>query len=171
MQKGAKFSPCGRYRYLLFRIWDTNKPFAMCIGLNPSKADSVKDDPTIFNLCTLLRSYGYGGLYMANLFALISPNPEDLRSEPDPVKDNDQWLSTMEQVTKDVIFCWGSFKQAEYRAKKIIQRFPNALCFGKTAKGHPIHPLAATVWMKSKCKLQSWNTHNQLPYERHRNKG
>lgn len=154
IDKGAEFSDCGKYRYYLLRIWDIEKPFALCIGLNPSTANGIDDDPTIRNLCTLLDTYGFGGFYMANLFAVISSDPDYLRSCPDPIKDNDKWLTYLEGVTNETIFCWGSFKQAEYRAKKIIQKFPDALCFGKTSAGKPMHPLAATVWQKSKCKLQ-----------------
>lgn len=156
IDKSAEFSECGKYRYCLRRIWDTNLPFVMCIGLNPSTANSEDDDPTIRNLTELLNRSGYGGLFMMNLFALISSNPDDLRSCPDPVKDNDIWLHTMLSRVDDVIFCWGSFKQAKYRVKKIVDKFPGALCLGKTSKGDPIHPLAATVWMKSKCKLQPY---------------
>lgn len=152
--KGACFSDCGRYRYSLWRIWDRNLPTVMCIGLNPSTANAEEPDPTIRNLTTMLEKSGYGGFYMMNLFALVTPKPNDLRACPDPIKDNDTHLDNVSQKCDDVIFCWGAFKQAEYRAKKIIQKFPNALCFGKTAKGHPIHPLAASVWMKSKYKLQ-----------------
>jgi hypothetical protein len=128
----------------------------MCVGLNPSTADSDEDDPTIRNLTKLLSTIGYGGLYMVNLFALITPNPEQLRACPDPVRDNDKWIRIVHAHCKDVIFAWGSFRQAEYRVKQFTDMFPGALCFGKTAKGKPIHPLAATVWMKSKCKLQPY---------------
>jgi hypothetical protein len=158
IMKGAEFSDDRKYRYYLLRIWDDTKPFVMCIGLNPSTANEIDDDTTILNLCRLLREYGYGGFYMANLFALVSSEPNDLRSCPDPVKDNDKWLTYLEGITQEVIFCWGNFKQADYRAKKIIQRFPNALCLGKTPAGKPLHPLAATIWQKSKCKLQKFNT-------------
>lgn len=154
IEKAAEFSECGKYRYYLLRYWDINKPFVLCIGLNPSTANATDDDPTIRNLGALLRTYGFGGFYMANLFALISSEPEAIRSCPDPLKENDKWLTYLEGVTSETIFCWGSFKQAEYRAKKLIGKFPGALCFGKTATGKPIHPLAATVWMRSKCKLQ-----------------
>jgi hypothetical protein len=156
IDKSAEFSECGKYRYCLRRIWDTDLPFAMCIGLNPSTANSEEDDTTITNLCALLSKSGYGGLFMMNLFALISSNPDDLRACPDPLKDNDPWLAAMASRCDDVIFCWGAFKQAEYRAKKLIKMFPMALCLGKTAKGHPIHPLAATIWMRKKCKLQRY---------------
>lgn len=154
MEKGATFSDCGKYRYMLWRIWDNTLPMVMCIGLNPSTANADKDDTTITNLIKLLPEHGYGGFYMMNLFALISSKPEDLRVCPDPVKANDTYLYHLSMKCRDVIFCWGSFKQAAYRVKQVVSYFPNALCFGKTPKGHPLHPLAATIWMKSKCKLQ-----------------
>jgi hypothetical protein len=154
LDKSAKFSECGKYRYYLLRVWEYEKPFAMCIGLNPSTADDSFDDTTIRNLCYLLKDYGYGGLYMTNLFAFISPEPDDLRSCPDPVKDNDKWLTEIAGHCAEVIFCWGAFKQAEYRARKVIGLFPDAYCLGKTSSGKPMHPLAATIWQKAKCKIQ-----------------
>lgn len=118
MTKGAQFSDCGKYRYQLWRIWDSNLPIAQCIGLNPSKATDVDNDPTITRIIGLLTAKGYGGFYMTNLFALISPHPEDLRACPDPVKDNDHWLQETHKKCDEVIFCWGNFKQAAYRCAK-----------------------------------------------------
>lgn len=141
MTKEAVFSNCGKYRYMLSRIWDERLPFAQCVGLNPSRADSEYDDPTIRRLIALLTAKGYGGLYMTNLFALITPHPDDLRAEPDPVKDNDQWLrDTYDKICDDIIFCWGTFPMAEYRAKKVAPMFKDALCFGRTKSGAPKHP-------------------------------
>jgi hypothetical protein len=153
MIKHAEFSECGKYRYLLTRVWDATLKPAVCIGLNPSTTNASEDDPTIKNLCTLLESLGYGALYMMNLYGIISADPKILQSNPNPIGENDLWI---DKITpgQDVIFAWGAFKQAEYRAKKMIAKLPDALCLGKTATGKPIHPLAATVWMKSKCKLQ-----------------
>lgn len=149
MIKQAIFSPCGKYRYLLTRIWDESLPFAMCVGLNPSTANAENDDPTIRNLIRLLRNNGYGGLYMANLFGLISPDPDALRC-PDPVGENDLWLEKNKESCEDVIFCWGAFKQAVYRSQRIRMMFPEALCFGKNANGSPKHPL----YLKADTKLQ-----------------
>lgn len=140
MTKGAKFSECGKYRYALWRIWDDKLPRAMCIGLNPSTANTDDDDPTIRRMISLLTSKGYGGFFMTNLFGLISSNPEDLRACPDPVKENDEWLEKIRWKCQDVIFCWGTFKTAEYRAKKIAPKYPDALCFGRTKNGSPKHP-------------------------------
>ena len=127
---------------------DADKPFVMCIGLNPSTADSTDDDPTIAALRRLLEPLGYGGVYMTNLFAFISSNPDDLQSQPNPVGDNDKYLDMVRTVCQDVIFAWGSFKQADYRVKKVAPRFPDAYVFGMTAHRKPLHPLAAAVWQK-----------------------
>lgn len=161
MIKDAHFSECRKYRYWLKRQWDESRPMAMCIGLNPSTANESDNDTTITNLVRLLDTFGYGGFYMCNLFALISSNPEDLRSCPDPVKDNDLHLQAIRTKVTDVIFCWGAFKQAQYRIKSVVERFPGALCLGKTPKGQPLHPLAATIWQRSKCFLQPYNSVKQ----------
>ena len=116
-------------------------PKAMCIGLNPSTANEVDNDPTISRLVSLLRNNGYGGFIMTNLFALVSPYPEDLRSCPDPIKDNDKWMYDARSKCDDVIFCWGNFKQAEYRSKVMKSRYSEALCFGVNSNGSPKHPL------------------------------
>ena len=142
MIKGAEFSECGNYRYVLSRKWDERCQSAVCIGLNPSTANAETDDPTIRDLTRILQNLGYGGLFMMNLFAFISSDPDDLRRVPDPVKENDIWLHKISLLCNDVIFCWGNFKQAEYRAKKIIPMFPGAKCFGKNKNGSPFHPLA-----------------------------
>jgi hypothetical protein len=153
MQKGAEFSPCRNYRYVLWRVWDLDLPRAMCIGLNPSTANAESDDPTIRNLVRILRNNGYGSLYMTNLFPLVSPHPEDLRKCPDPVKDNDHWLIKMRQHCHGTIFCWGNFPMAEYRAKKVIPMFGQPMCFGRNANGSPKHPL----YLKGDTKLQLFN--------------
>jgi hypothetical protein len=142
MIKSAEFSECGKYRYLLTRIWNDELPYAMCIGLNPSKAGSEKDDPTIARLTSTLQYLNYGGLKMVNLFGLISSKPSALTECPDPLKDNEKWIATTAFTVQDIIFCWGSFKQAAYMAKKVIHTYPDGKCFGKSKDGSPWHPLA-----------------------------
>jgi hypothetical protein len=99
---------------------------------------------------------GYGGFYMMNLFAYITTDPKKLSACPNTVKDNDLWLEKISKECKTVIFCWGAFKQAEYREKKMRQMFPDAMCFGRTPKGKPLHPLAAKIWQRSKFKYQKY---------------
>jgi len=141
---GAEFSECGKYRYKLWRIWDNELPIAMCIGLNPSTANSQKNDPTIIILKKMLTKLGYGGFYMTNLFAFISSKPEDLLTCDDPLGDNDNKLKEVKLLCDDIIACWGSFKQATNRIKHLYNNndFPNTKCFAISKDGNPIHPLA-----------------------------
>lgn len=142
MTRSAEFSDCGKYRYQLTRIWDESLPIAMCIGLNPSVADSEKDDPTIRILIKSLTALAFGGLKMMNLYGLITPHPDDLRNSPDPIGLNDEWLGTTRYHVQEVIYCWGNFKHIEHRVKSVRCIVPDGKCFGKTATGAPIHPMA-----------------------------
>jgi len=69
MKKDALISSCGKYRYHLERHWGDVKP-CLFIMLNPSTADGRKDDSTIKRCVAYAMSWGYGKLYVINLFAL-----------------------------------------------------------------------------------------------------
>ena len=75
MKKDAVLSEDRKYRYLLSRNWDDTKPTVLFIGLNPSTADEKEDDPTINKCISYAKSWGYGKVLMANLFAFRSTNP------------------------------------------------------------------------------------------------
>lgn len=158
MPAGAEFSQCGKYRYKLWRIWDKSLPLAMCIGLNPSKANTKRNDNTIDILILVLKQLGYGGFYMMNLFALISSHPEDLLTTDDPLGENENKLQEVEALCKDVIVCWGAFEQAENRIKEVLPRYPNAKCFGWNKNGTPYHPRALSY----KKMLNNPELHNYI---------
>lgn len=138
---GARFSECRKYRYVLWRIWDFNLPRIMFIGLNPSTADETQNDPTIRRVVGFAKDWGYGGVYMCNLFGIVSTDPAELKTCDDPVKDNDSWLLQYSELSRDILFGWGNFKEATERAVMVSGWFPNALCLGKNANGTPKHPL------------------------------
>lgn len=142
MIRSAEFSECGKYRYLLSRDWDVDKPICLCIGLNPSTADAEKDDPTIRILIKALTHLGYGGLRMMNLYAIIESKSKNLGNYPDKLSNNDQWLEAIAYGVQQIVFCWGAFKGLEHRVKQVRTLFPSAYCFGKSKDGHPIHPMA-----------------------------
>jgi len=81
MKSHATFSPCRKYRYSLFRIWDEDKSLVLFIGLNPSTADEKEDDPTIRRCINFAKQWGwgYGGLIMGNLFSFRATQPSDLK--------------------------------------------------------------------------------------------
>lgn len=137
----AVFSTDRRYRYVLHREWDKDKPMVMFIGLNPSTANETDTDPTITRVKTFAEDWGYGGFYMMNLFGIVSSKPSILLTDPDPVGDNDQWLEEIAAKCDRIVFAWGVFKQARTRAEEVKKRFPGAYCLKKTKDGHPWHPL------------------------------
>lgn len=138
---GAEFSKCRNYRYVLWRIWDVNKPRVMFIGLNPSTANELTDDPTIRRVKKFAQRWGYGGVYMTNLFAWVTAYPDELLKCPDPVNGNDVWLSKIAYLSSEVVFAWGSFEEAQERAKKVIEMFPEAKALIINKDGSPRHPL------------------------------
>lgn len=137
----AVFSECRRYRYFLSRIWDKSKPILLFIGLNPSTGNENKDDRTIGRVKQFAYHWGYGGVYMMNLFAWVSKKPSALKTCSDPVGDNDAMLKKIGSLAKDVLFAWGTFKETKGRDMVVIEMFPDAICLGKNADGSPMHPL------------------------------
>lgn len=138
----AIFSPCGNYRYRLTRIWDEGYPMAMCIGLNPSTADATSNDPTIRRTIDFVRSWGFGGMHMLNLFAARQTYPNDLFRMKDPVgTDNNAWLQVSLSETTCVIGMWGNHGLAFDRAAQVRHFLGEIWCLGITKKGQPLHPL------------------------------
>ncbi len=63
------------FHFGVFGIRKTNITF---VGLNPSTADHQQDDRTIRRCINLLKSWGGGGIYMANLFAYRATDPQEM---------------------------------------------------------------------------------------------
>lgn len=138
---GAIFSDCRKYRYVLWRSWDESKGKVMFIGLNPSTANESSNDPTIRRVISFAKEWGFGGVYMLNLFALVSPYPEDLKGCADPVGENDAYLLEYSKKADRIIYAYGSFLEAVDRAKKVITMLPAGLALAINKDNTPRHPL------------------------------
>ncbi|MCH7724433.1 MAG: DUF1643 domain-containing protein [Bacteroidetes bacterium] len=140
---GAEFSEGRKYRYVLWRIWDNNKPLIMFIGLNPSKANEEKTDNTITRVKRFAFDWGYGGVYMMNLFAFVSTDPKKLlfRSHEKIGYFNNNYLKQIAEKCDKIIFAWGSFKEAQERSIEIIKMFPEGQALIINSDGSPRHPL------------------------------
>lgn len=139
----AIFSDCRKYRYLLWRQWDENKPCIGFVGLNPSKANEIEPDNTITRVIGFAKSWGFGGVYMMNLFPYVSTDPDKLiECEKHHLDRNDFIVGQYAHKFAKVIFAWGSFKQvAEDRIKFYIDQFPNGEALIINKNGSPRHPL------------------------------
>ena len=89
----AVFSPCGGYRWWLQRTWEPQRPPLLFVGLNPSRADGQRDDPTLRRLMAFARRWGFGRLEVLNLFGAVATRAAALKRMADPVgADNDAWI-------------------------------------------------------------------------------
>lgn len=142
MKTDAILSNCRKYRFVLWRMWDESKPYAMFIGLNPSTADETEDDPTIVRCTNYSASWGYGGLCMANLFAYRSTAPSNMMAAEAPVgKDNDEWLLKLAQDAGVVVAAWGNHGVYLDRSNRVRELISDLHCLKTNKTGEPAHPL------------------------------
>lgn len=144
-RSGALFSPCRQYRYRLWREWG-DKPPAVFIMLNPSTADEVENDPTVERCERRARVMGYGGLRVANIFALRSTDPQALYEAEDPVgTDNDAGILESVKGAGIVVCAWGGHGNLNGRGELVRAMLrqagvtPHYLVMNKD--GTPKHPL------------------------------
>ena len=146
MERDAVISECGKYRYLLRRVWDHDKPRALFIMLNPSTADAEIDDPTIRSCIRLSKGLGYGSFEVVNLFGLRATDPAELEKATDPIGPQNATVGDAAINRCDVAICaWGAHPMAQRRAADFISWVkgwkPAAYCLGLTKAGAPKHPL------------------------------
>ena len=109
MKKDAILSEDRKYRYVLSRIWDESKPLVVIIGLNPSTADEKDDDNTIKKCINFSKNWGYGGLYMLNLFAFRATAPSDMFNASSPIgEENSKYIEKYSKLSDKVICAWGN---------------------------------------------------------------
>ena len=142
-QTGATFSGCRTWRYQLWRMWDKEKPYLNVIGLNPSTADESKNDPTIRRCIGFAKSWGYGGLYVTNLFAYRATKPKDMKRANNPVgTENDRWIQETAENAGLVIAAWGENGSYLGRSLEVEAMVSNLHVFRLTPKSCvPEHPL------------------------------
>jgi len=142
MQRSARFSACRKYRYSLARIWDDSLPRVLFVGLNPSTADDLCDDPTVRRCIGFADRWGYGGLTLVNLFAYRTTDPKGLADVRDPVgPDNDHWIAVEQARVESVVAAWGNRGVLLNRDAVVLDTLEHAHCLGVTKAGCPRHPL------------------------------
>jgi hypothetical protein len=77
---------------------------------------------------------------MANLFALITPYPDELVRCSDPMGDNDLWLERVSASCHQILFCWRSHHMAREKGAWVSERL-NDYALGTNNDGSPKHPL------------------------------
>lgn len=165
---GAVFSVDGRHRYALWRpiqhrVRDVVAldDFArvLFLMLNPSTADEFANDPTVARCVDYADRWGFGGLWVANLFSWRGTDPMSLvhaleaGHDPSGGEANEGAIASLANDAKLVICAWGNGpgrrvfeRKLEKRARAVVAKLRLAgvptFCLGEpTGKGHPNHPL------------------------------
>ena len=136
-------------RFSLSRIWDSKKPKALYIMLNPSYADNESDDPTIRRLIFFSKKFKFGGFYVTNLFSQITPYPKELNMDNKSKKKNLKIISELIKKSDLIVYAWGNLVSEPIELRKLIE---SPLCFGINKNGTPRHPL----YLRSDTKLQDF---------------
>lgn len=148
---GAEFSPCGRYRGLLWRYWDRDKKPLVCILLNPSTATAETDDPTVRRCMIRAQAMGFGGVRVLNIFTLRATDPAELKQVADPVGPGaDGYLETGCQGAGMILCGWGGHGTLRGHHRPRCDEVVNLLvgdlgyalhALHLTGAGQPGHPL------------------------------
>lgn len=153
----ASLSADKRYRYSLGRRWDVTLPLVLFVGLNPSDADELVDDPTCRKWRGFAERWGFGGFVAGNLCGFRTPFPVELERrarlglELECVGDrNDEHLRLLAShpAVDLIVPCWGASVPAElrHRVDDVLTllrgnaRGVPLKCLGLTASGDPRHP-------------------------------
>lgn len=145
-ESGATFSPCRRWRYLLWRCWDAARPAANFLMLNPSTADELKLDPTCARARDYAERWGYGALVVTNVFAFRNTDPARMKAAKDPVgPGNDAAIVRAAREAGIVVCAWGNHGGFLGRSTQVLEKLKaNGIrlhALRINAGGEPAHPL------------------------------
>lgn len=113
------------YRFWLKRAWGAG-PMVAWAMLNPSVADSAKDDPTMLRVMEFSLRWGFGSCVVVNIYPFITPDPKEMRKwcagflrdgnlQPiDPVPERDAWDENIAHCARELtaatrrVAAWGN---------------------------------------------------------------
>ncbi len=145
----AKFSNDRIYRYALWRVWDESLPKLLFIGLNPSTADEINDDPTMRRCIRFAKDLGYGTFIMGNIFGYRSTDPKKLKQIKNPVGPrNNHWLRKLHKDADMTIAAWGTHGEYLDRGNEVYRLLDGLYCLKITKNGFPSHPLYLPARLK-----------------------
>lgn len=154
LDSGATFSPCGLYRYRLWREWPAGmfgEPQTAAFWLcNPSTADATADDPTIRRCVGFARRWGCNRLEIGNVHAYRATDPRELQRARNRDVDvvgprNEEFLCRMaDENPYALIAAWGTPGRWVHDSDSIagrLYRSGDLQAFALNADGTPAHPL------------------------------
>lgn len=159
-RSGAVISPCGEYRYRLWRQWEPCQPSMVWVMLNPSTADASQDDPTIRRCIGFAKREGFGGIDVLNVFALRATDPDALLTHRDPFgPENEEYLLRCRSghLMSKLFLGFGAIHSprvlSHYKRAWVALAASMPNCFGVTKHGWPRHPL----YLPGNAAIRPWS--------------
>ncbi len=163
MTRTHEFSEDRVHRYTLWREWgdrallpdphfgfyeSRRDRFVQFIGLNPSTADEVTNDPTVRRCINFAKAWGFGGMCMTNLFGLRATDPKVMLAAEDPIGIlNIHWLTEVAREAALIVACWGVHGRHIGQDETVLDHLDRVGAIDKvhvlrrTKDGIPAHPL------------------------------
>ena len=147
----AIFSDDTEHRLLLRKEWDSEKPTAMVIMINPNTADTVNFDMTTMLVLNNVSKLGFGSVNIVNLYSRIMEKL-DLRFNGDDELIDDDSDAVLEQyavMSDAIIIAWGTIGKNTLRVRE-RQKYLLGLIKQHAGKMYQIwknacHPLTPAV--------------------------
>jgi hypothetical protein len=133
-------SDCGKYRFMLSRVWNKDLQIGAFLCANPSKADELRYDMTVFKCGNLAVNWGWGGLFILNLYPNYSTNPSGVIRNAKADELNEKHVrKILGEVPLIVIACGNGHTE---QLAKIIRDVPKEklYCLRRNKGGGFLHP-------------------------------
>jgi hypothetical protein len=142
--RGATFSRDGANRLILTRRW-ADGPQVCFIGLNPSTADHLVDDPTVRRWMHFGRAWGFGGIVAVNLYPFRSSSPDECRRWADWECNGQDWyarddihhncsvVAQTAKLAKLTVACWVPLRGTSTGSKRSSRGSRPATSRGRTS--------------------------------------
>lgn len=151
VRASADVTPCGRWRRSLVRDWtlegETPRTI-LWIGMNPSTADALSDDPTCAREQGFSRLWGFTRYLKGNVMDWRATFPTDVPLDPTlaSTETNHTTIAQMAQEASLIVAAWGKLPKslvhlARPAAEVLYRSNTPIVCLGRNGDGSPKHPL------------------------------
>ena len=128
----VEYSKDKKHRYSLKKIWDSEKPIATVIMLNPrEKTDALYQDKSIILFMNYCIDNNFGGMYVINLFSIRCDSEIELKKISYDMRFDeltDKYLKKALEESAKVYIGWGTNNNRLRRinqVKKVIEKYKN----------------------------------------------
>ena len=156
----AIFSDDKEHRLLLRKEWDSEKPTAMVIMINPNTADTVNFDMTTMLVLNNVSKLGFGSVNIVNLYSRIMEKLNLRFNGDDELIDDvaDEIIQQYAAMSDAIIIAWGTIGKntlrVRERQKYLLELINQQYQIGRNAC-HPLTPAVRREWVLEPYEMEA----------------